>query len=53
MHKIFLETANKNYEIEPNYLDLSEERTIALTYDNNLVYFDSKTNSLGCYGLLG
>jgi hypothetical protein len=39
--------------LKPSSLELFDERTIALTYDNNLVYFDSKKNSICCYGLIG
>lgn len=39
--------------MKPSYLDLSEESTIALTYDNNLVYFEKNSNTIGCYSLLG
>jgi hypothetical protein len=53
MYKIFEKIKEKNHESKPNYLDLSKERTIALTYDNNLIYFNKTTNTLGCYGLLG
>ena len=52
MFKIFNEL-KKNQDLKPNYLDLSKERTFALTFDNNLVYFNKETNTLGCYGLLG
>ncbi len=53
MHRIFHEIADKHKDLQPNYLDLSKEKTISLTYDNNLIYFDEKKNSIGCYGLLG
>ena len=53
MFELFEKIKEKNQDSGPNYLDLSKERTIALTYDNNLIYFNSETKTLGCYGLLG
>lgn len=53
MHNIFKGFTENKLDFKPNYLNLSEERTIALTYDNNLVYYDKDTSQLQCYGMLG
>jgi len=53
MHRIFHEIADNHTDLKPTYLDLSKEKTIALTYDNNLVYYDENSDSIRCYGLIG
>ena len=43
MHKKFVEVSHQHDQLKPITLELSNENTQALSYDNNIVYYNKQS----------